>query len=271
MNKILTLILALVLVGGCQRETAETSADTATSEAVSVDTGAVEVSVYAAAVANPARPEADLARDTGRKPDAVLEFFGIQPGDDVLEMFAAGGYYTELLAYVVGAEGSVTAHMNTPLMNFSAEEFTARHADNRLPNVDILMAENNELSLDENRFDAATIILNYHDLYWESEEYGWDRIAVPAFVAEIYRSLKPGGTLGIVDHAAAGGSPAATGGTLHRIDPAIVIADLEEAGFILDAQSDVLMGGADDYSKNVFDPTVRGKTDRFVLRFRKPE
>ena len=227
--------------------------------------------VYAAALASETRPEGDRASDAARKPDAVLEFFGIGPGDVVLEMWAAGGYYTELLSSVVGPDGKVVAHDNTPSLNFAGDAHPNRHANNRLPNVELLLGENNELTLEEARFDAITIVLNYHDVYWSSEDYGWVEIDVAPFLAELHSSLKPGGILGIVDHQAEPGSPASTGNTLHRIDSAIVIADLEAAGFLLDGESDVLRNSEDDYSVNVFDPSVRGKTDRFVLRFRKPQ
>ena len=229
------------------------------------------VSIYAAAVADPSRPEADLARDAGRKPAEVMKFIGIERGDDVLEMFAGGGYYTELLAYVVGDNGTVTSHMSETMLQFSGDEFTARHADNRLPNVNVLMAENNELALDADEYDAITMVLNYHDLYWVSVEYGWKKFDVPKFLAELHKGLKPGGTLGIIDHNAEAGSARETGGTLHRIDPSIVISELEAAGFVLYDSSDLLRNVEDDHSKGVFAPEIRGKTDRFVLRFGKPE
>ena len=258
MKTTLVLSTLLVLVAACSREPAVTET-------------APEVSVYAAAIASESRPATDRDSDARRKPEAVLEFFGIQPGDVVLEMWAPPGYYTELLSLVVGEKGRVYAHANTPIVNFAGDAHTERHADGRLPNVEILFAENNELSLEADSFDAATIILNYHDLYWSSEQYGWDPIDIPAFLAEIYKALKPGGTLGIVDHRATAGSPPETGSTVHRIDPAIVIADLEGAGFVLDGESDVLANPEDDLDLLVFDPSVRGNTDRFVLRFRKPE
>ena len=235
------------------------------------DSAEAQASIYNAAVTSPSRPTADLERDAGRRPAEVLEFFGIKPGETVLEMFAGGGYYTELLATVVGENGKVVAHMNTPLVNFGAEEYVMRHADNRLPNVDVLMAENNELMLGADQFDAITIVLNYHDLYWSSEDYGWVTIDAPKFLAEIYKGLKPGGTLGIVDHFAAPGSSHDTASTLHRIDVHIVIAELESTGFVLDGESDALRNMDDDHRKGVFDPSIRGKTDRFVLRFKKPE
>lgn len=231
----------------------------------------VDASVYADAIASTARLDGDGDRDASRKPAKVLEFIGARPGDSVLELFAGGGYYTELLAYVVGEDGQVIAHMNQPLVNFAGDTFKARHADDRLPNVEILMAENNELELGADQFDVITIVLNYHDLYWESDQYGWAKFDIPVFLAELYKGLRPGGVLGVIDHYAAPGSPPNTGATLHRIDPAIVINEVTAAGFVLDAQSDALRSAADDLSKNVFDPEVRGKTDRFLLRFRKPE
>ena len=269
MTRTLALATLLLLTVACSRESS--APEPASSELEDVAAAAApDDSIYAAAVASDKRPEGDRASDASRKPDAVLEFFAIGPGDTVLEMWAGGGYYTELLSHVVGDTGKVYAHANTPILNFAGEAHINRHADNRLPNTEILMAENNELSLAADTYDAATIILNYHDLYWSSEQYGWERIDVPVFLAELFKGIKPGGMLGIVDHRAAPGSPAETGNSLHRIDPAVVIAELEAAGFVLDGQSDVLANPEDDHTLNVFDPAIRGKTDRFVLRFRKP-
>ncbi len=262
----LALALALTACG----QQADSTSEAEPAAAAVEEPAAPATSIYEDAVASDTRLEGDTDRDAGRKPAAVLAFLGIKPGDSVLEMFAGGGYYTELLAHVVGDDGHVTAHQNTPLLNFAGDAIKARHADGRLPNVDTLMAENNELALEADQYDAITIILNYHDLYWSSEQYAWEQIDVPVFLAELYKALKPGGTLGIVDHAAAPGSPSETGSTLHRIDSAVVIADLGEAGFVLDGESDVLRNPDDDQSKNVFDPEIRGKTDRFVLKFVKP-
>jgi predicted methyltransferase len=115
------------------------------------------------------------------------------------------------------------------------------------------------------------LILSYHDIYYVDAANGWPKIEGPAFLAELKKGLKPGGILAVVDHYAAAGSPRETGGSLHRIDPQIVISELEALGFELAAKSDVLRNMEDDYSKGMFDPQVRGKTDRFVLKFRKPE
>jgi predicted methyltransferase len=271
MRKIIALLTLASVFAGCDRTASEPEAAASASEPAAAAVVEMEVSIYAAAVSSETRPEADRESDAGRQPEAVLEFLGIQPGDVVLEMWAGAGYYTELLADVVGESGKVIAHANTPILNFAGEAHTMRHADNRLANTEILLAENNTLALEADSIDAATIVLNYHDLYWSSEEYGWEEIDVPVFLAEVYKGIKPGGTLGIVDHQAVSGSPAETGSTLHRIDSAIVISELESVGFVLDGESNVLANPEDDHTKGVFDPEIRGKTDRYVLRFKKPE
>jgi predicted methyltransferase len=269
MKHIPAMILLLVLVAACQQQASDEPPPMAESSAA--DTSMSDTSVYAAAVAHPGRLEGDADSDAGRKPAEVLEFIGVQRGDSVLELFAGPGYYTELLAHVVGENGSVSAHVNTPIRNFAGDAFVARHADNRLPNVEVLVAENNELDLAADQFDVITIVLNYHDLYWASEQYGWEPIEVAPFLAELLEGLKPGGILGVVDHVAAAGSAPESGSTLHRIDPGYVKDELEAAGFVFDGDSDVLRNPDDDHSKNVFDPDIRGKTDRFVMRFKKPQ
>lgn len=231
----------------------------------------VDGAIYADAVANPARSDTDRERDAKRKPAQVLAFMRIAPGMTVLDMFSGGGYYSELLSYVVGENGSVVSHSNEAYLSFVGDDFKAHHADGRLPNVDVLMAENNELDLEADRFDAILLILAFHDIYHVAPEHGWPRIDGERMLAELFKSLKPGGIVGIVDHFAEAGAPRETGNTVHRIDPGIVIADMQAAGFRLDAKSDLLRNMNDDYSKIVFDPELRGRTDRFVLRFVKPE
>ena len=230
-----------------------------------------EYSVYDSAVDNGARPEADRARDDGRKPAAVLEFLGIEPGMSVLDMYSGGGYYTEILSYVVGENGKVFAHANKAYLNFVGDEFERRYLGGRLGNTEVLMAENNELALDAGQFDAILMVLSFHDLFYSDPENGWPTIDVDRFLAELHHGLKDDGVIGIIDHYAADGAPRETGGTTHRIDPAIVIEEMARAGFRLDGQSDILRTQSDDYSKIVFDPALRGRTDRFVMRFRKAD
>ncbi len=225
---------------------------------------------YEAALNHPNRHAADAARDQSRKPAEVLAFFGIEPGMTVLDLFSGGGYYSELISYIVGPEGSVVAHTNSAYLNFVGEEFEERHGGNRLANVEVLMAENNELVLPAATFDAVTLILSYHDIFYVDPDNGWPKIDGPKLLAEIYEGMKPGAVLGVVDHYAEAGSPRETGNSVHRIDPGVVISELEIAGFEFESKSNILRNMDDDYSKIVVDPELRGKTDRFVLRFRKP-
>ncbi len=229
------------------------------------------VSIYDVAVQNSNRPAADRDRDGSRKPAEVMRFFGIKPGMTVLDMFTGGGYYAELLSYVVGPQGKVIAQSNQAYMDFVGDEFEKRFADNRLPNVDILMAENNELSLDADTIDVVMMVLSYHDLYLEEED-GWPRFDTPAFLAELRKGLKPGGKVAIIDHVAAAGADATeSGNSVHRIDPAVVIADMTAAGFKLGDRTDLLRNPDDDLSKLVFAEGIRGNTDRFVLCFSSPD
>lgn len=257
-------LLGVMLFAACNSNT-DMAASESSGDAPST------ANAYQAAVTHPERSAADRARDGARKPAEVLTFFGIEPGMRVLDLYSGGGYYSEILARLVGPSGSVDAHNNEAYLGFAGDEIKARYADGRLENVKRLMAENNELELGEATLDAITMILTYHDFYFEDAANGWPKIDAPAFLAVLHSGLKPGGIVGLVDHSAPSGAPATTGGTTHRIDPAIVIADMQAAGFVLDGESDLLRNPDDDLERNVFDPAVRGATDRFVLRFRKPE
>lgn len=266
MNNSIKLVFALTLLAACGDATPP-PADVASAG----NDDSAAASIYEQAVANPDRSDADRQRDAGRMPARVLDFIGIGRGMSVLDMFSGGGYYTELLSRVVGPEGRVVAHTNSAYAGFVGDETVNRYADNRLPNVEILLAENNELELPAAEFDVVMLILSYHDLYYVEPANGWPRIDAARFRAELHKALKPGGVLAVVDHYAAAGSPRETGNTLHRIDPQIVISELEADGFVLDSSADFLRNVEDDHSKAVFEPEVRGRTDRFVLKFRKAE
>ena len=268
MKRTMTILIALAL-GACgQPAGQDDAAEPATSAVPPEPEGP---SIYEAAVANAARSDADRARDAGRKPAEVLEFIGIAPGMTVLDMFSGGGYYTEILSHVVGDDGRVIAQTNEAYLGFVGDEFEQRYLGGRLANTEILMAENNELALEPDSFDAIMLVLSFHDLYYEAADRGWPAIDVDAFLAELHKGLQADGIVGVVDHYAADGAPPETGGTTHRIDPAIVVEEMTKAGFVLEERSDVLRNPDDDYEKIVFDPELRGKTDRFVMRFRKPE
>jgi len=223
-----------------------------------------------AAMRHPARLAADREQDERRKATDVLRFFGIKPGMVVLDMYSGGGYYAELLSYIVGSSGRVVAHNNSPYLAFAKGELAERYEEGRLDNVEQLIAENNQLELTPNVFDAVIMIKSYHDVYFVSEDEGWVAIDRAGLLSEIFRALKPGGVLGIVDHAAEPGAQPETGGTLHRIAPAVIKRDMAAAGFIFDGESDILRNPADDRSQTIFAPSVQGRTDRVVLRFRKP-
>jgi len=200
-----------------------------------VDPAALRASVQGA-VDSLERPESDRALDDKRKPVEVLSFFGIQPGMRVLDVFGGGGYYTEILSHLVSDSGSVTLYNNNPWDNFVKKQVAERLADNRLENVSSLIVAPESLSHDGvARYDAAIFIL------------------------------------GIVDHnAEAGTDPAVVGKTLRRVDPDILIRDLESVGFRPEEASEVLSNPADNLTGLVFNPELRYQTDRCVLRFRKP-
>lgn len=220
------------------------------------------------AVANGDRPEADIARDENRKPAEVLEFIGIEPGMKVLDIFAGGGYYSEILSHAVGADGSVTLYNNGGWDGFVGSGVAERLADNRLPNVESVVAEPDATNFMANTYDAAVFVLGFHDLYYAAE--GWPAIDADSFMSAIYDSVKPGGVIGIVDHAATLGVSVEVANTLHRIDPMVIHHDLGQAGFIFEGESDVLRNPEDDRMKSMSDPAIRGKTDRVVYLFRKP-
>jgi len=259
--------LAIASISGCGQEAAEPVA----SEPDVAEVAEPAVSIYAAAVANALRPEADRTRDAGRKPAEVLEFVGIGPGMTVLDMYSGGGWYAEVIAHVVGDNGRVIAHSNEAYKNFVGEALAERFAGGRVPQAEILMAENNQIELEADSLDAVMLAQSFHDLYHVDTENGWELVDAPAFLAELRKGLKPGGLVAIIDHTATAGAPSETGDTLHRIDPALVIDRMQAAGFSFDGQSDILSNPEDDLSQIVFAKGIRHKTDRFVMRFSNPE
>jgi predicted methyltransferase len=211
------------------------------------------------------RPEADRARDAGRKPGAVLEFFGVEPDMTAVDLIAAGGYYTEALSVAVGPSGRVYAQNTEFALQFrdgaNEKAISQRLADDRLPNVERLDRDIAETGLSPGSVDVAITALNFHDIY---NRGGAD--AATAFLAGVYTLLKPGGILGIVDHVGAVG---ADNEKLHRIDPAFALSVIEASEFELESQSQLLHNTSDDHTLAVFTPEIRGKTDRFVLLLRK--
>jgi predicted methyltransferase len=226
-----------------------------------------------AAVESKDRPEADRQRDAGRKPALVLEFFGVRPGMTVLEYVATGGNTAEILSRIVGPKGKVymqnsPAYFERPQ---GAKQVEERLANNRLPNVQRLDKPPEDLGLPANSLDGAIMNLVFHDMYWISKD-------VPGVLKNLYTALKPGGFVGVADHAAPKGTGAGYAQTRdgqHRIDEEYTKQVFKDAGFVLDGELDALRNPADDRQKAFFAPEWRDSkdqfTDRFVLRFRKPK
>jgi len=225
----------------------------------------------ATAIADPGRPATDREQDATRKPDEILAFLGVAPGMRVLDAFSAGGYYTELLARIVGSGGEVIAYNNPPYAKFAQKGIAARYVDDRLPNVRQVTSTLEQLELAPASLDAAIFVMSYHDLYWRPADGSWPPTDPSLLLAKLHAALKPGGVIVVQDHVAApGGEVSEVVDKLHRIDPAVVKRDFERAGFEFEGASDALAHPADDHTINVFNPAIRGKTDQFVFRFRKP-
>lgn len=220
------------------------------------------------AIANPQRPAQDVARDSGRKPDKVLSFFEVQPGMTVFEMFAGGGYYTEILDSLVGENGKVIAHNNQAYMSFVGEAHQQRHADGRLANTETVITEVNDLEFEDHSLDAALMVLTWHDFLFADVDTGWHAIDTSLLLDKLCNAMKPGAVLGLVDHVAkTGGNPAEIAKDLHRVDPQQVRDSFAGSCFALDAEAEFLRNKNDDHTLSVFDESIRGKTDRFVYKF----
>jgi predicted methyltransferase len=219
----------------------------------------------AASLASDARSEEDRARDAGRKPVEVLNLFGVEPGMAVIDLMAAGGWYSEVLSHAVGAEGSVTAQNPPFILAFRDGAYgvaLAERIGERLTNVTRLDSTWTELGAMSARYDFAMSALNLHDAYYlQSPE------AAAELASVIYSILKPGGVFGVIDHA---GNPDGDNESLHRMDKALAIEILTGAGFVVEADSDLLANPDDDHTQGVFSEGIRGQTDRFVLKLRKP-
>lgn len=230
------------------------------------DTAAID-----AALASKERPPEDAQRDATAKPRDILMFLGVKPGMRVIDMFSASGYYTELLARAVGVQGQVIAYNNPPYAKFAEKGIAARYAGNRLGNVRQITAEVDALDLPPSSLDAAIFVMSFHDAYWRPADGSWNRTDPAEMLRRLYAALKPGGVVVVQDHVAnPGGDTAKVVDQLHRIDPAVVRSAFEQAGFKFDRASDLLAHPADDHSKLVFDESIRGRTDQFIYRFRKP-
>ena len=219
---------------------------------------------------NPARSAADRERDARDKPADVYALAQFKRGDTVADILGGSGYNSEILSGIVGTEGKVLLVNNTGYENFGRKGLAERLANDRLPNVQHIVGPSDALGMGENVLDGAVIVMSYHDLYWVDEKEGWTKIDAGQFLDQVARALKPGGALLVVDHSAQAGTGSEAAQTLHRIDEQFAVADWRAHGLVLEATSPALRNPDDDRGTKVFDPSIRGKTDRFVLLLRKP-
>ena len=218
----------------------------------------------AEALAAPGRTDADRERDARDRPADLIALAGFGPGMVIGDVFGGGGYYSEILSPIVGPSGRVLLVNNAPYDNYAKKTLEPRLAGGRLANVQYSIAPNEALGLGTGTLDGALIVMSYHDLYYAEPKEGWPAIDAGQFLDQLHAALKPGATLLIVDHQARPGSGRADTQALHRIEADFAIADFKAHGFDLARSSDILRNPADDHATNVFDPAIRGRTDRFV-------
>jgi predicted methyltransferase len=215
-------------------------------------------------ISSPERTAADRERDAREKPAEVLAFADLKPGMVVADIFAAGGYYTELLAGVVGPSGKVLHINNMPYATYDKDNIKARFTEGRLKNVERHIVEASYLNVPPKTVDLAVIVMSYHDAYWVDAKQGWPAIDTDAFLDGIRNMLKPGGKLLIIDHNAAPGTGKEVVAKLHRLNEDWAKKSITSHGFVFEKSYEGLRNPGDQFDKGVFDAAVKGKTDRYV-------
>lgn len=221
----------------------------------------------AAALSDPSRPAADMVRDKDRHPGEVLAFAGVKSGAKVADLIPGGGYFTRILSKAVGSKGKVYAYVPDELTKLAKREpaVNAIARDPAYSNVKVILNTLPNFGAPE-KLDLVFTAQNYHDMH--------NKFMGPADLAvvnrQVFRALKPGGVYLVLDHVANPGAGLRDTETLHRIDPAVVKAEVTAAGFVFEGESRVLRNAADPRAANVYDAGIRGKTDQFVYKFRKP-
>jgi predicted methyltransferase len=222
-----------------------------------------------AAVADASRPPEDVSRDLNRKPAETLAFAGVKPGDKVADYIANSGYFTRLFSNVVGPAGHVYAIELNEIVGYPnvAQGYAGLQAWTRArPNVTVSTVPAATRVAFPEKLDLFWISQNYHDLH----DKFLGPVDVAAFNKQVFDALKPGGTYIVLDHAAAKGAPADVTETLHRIEADTVKREVEAAGFVLQAESPLLANPGDPHTAGVFDKSIAGRTDQFILKFRRP-
>ncbi len=253
-KSLLLAVSAFALLGCGSMDTVQSPSESAASAGAVAD--------YAQAIADPLRPAAEVARDPLRKPADMLAFIGIEGGERIADVRPEEGYFTRLFARAVGSEGRVYAFV--PNQTAARENAFGDTLASDYPNVTRVTGALEDLSFPE-PLDVVWMGQEYHDFV--IDRFGVD---VAAMNAAVFRALKPGGLYVILDHQAAAGAGISVVGTLHRIEGSALRAQVEAAGFVFEGESDAVRNPADDHSLSVFDETIRGRSDQFVYRFRKP-
>jgi predicted methyltransferase len=219
------------------------------------------------ALADAGRPAEEKARDAARKPGELLDWAGVKPGDKVADLVMGGGYFTRILSAAVGPQGHVYAYQPEEFIRFQAsygenqKKVAAAYA-----NVTPVTSTLGGIDLPDG-LDLVVTVQNYHDFHLKP----FPKDTATKVNAEVFKALKPGGVYLVVDHVAAPGAGLEAADKVHRIEPSIVKQEVEAAGFKLEAESPLLKSAEDPHTAGVFDPAIRGKTDQFVMKFRKPK
>ena len=221
----------------------------------------------ATALTDAGRPQADKDRGAARHPGEILAFAGIAPGEKVGDFIMGGGYWTRILSPIVGAKGKVYAYQPAEFI-----QFRAAYADEQKAAIEgranaVAMSDSLKTFAFPEPLDAIITVQNWHDLHLKFAPPGTAK-----FIAKkLYDSLKPGGVLLVIDHVANADPELALPQTLHRIDPAAARAEIESVGFTFEGELPLLRNDKDPHTASVFTPEVKGKTDQFIYKFRKPK
>jgi len=217
-----------------------------------------------AILSSAARPQADRDQDARRHTAEVVQFFGIKSGDHVADLLTGGGFWTRVFVPLVGPSGKVYAGNNPFFARFYTDAFNALLAEPAFKGVVRIDGPVDKLALpSDGSLDAVIMVMAYHDIFLTDEDRG-------ALNKKVFAALKPGGVYGIIDHEAGVGAGATKIKDLHRIEKKVVVDEIQAAGFKLAKEATFLANPADDHSAKIFDKSISGKTDRFVLRFEKP-